>query len=390
MSTLNRRRFLALSAAAPLAGAAAAHAQPKKYRACIIGDSRQGGYGHHLDLVWQMRGDVEVVALADPVEQGRDAHARHVKPQRTYADYRQMLEKERPDLVAVGPRWTVHHKDYLLACAEVGAHGIIEKPLAPSLAEADEAIAALHAKNLKWTIAFNCRSAEITRHARRLIFDEGLIGQVLEVRARGKEDHRAGGEDLIVLGVHLFDLMRYFLGAPEWCEATVLVDGRLATKADAHEATERLGPVVGDTIHARYEFPGGVPGYFASVKNPDKNQGRFGLDIYGTLGIITMRMGALPEVHMTKNSSWTVEDGAYPWTPLPDAPDVDPTARHPHVGHYAPLIDDLIASIEEDRRPFVDITAGRGALAMIQAVFETAVTRERVDFPLENRVHPLA
>ncbi len=390
MSSLNRRSFLAVAAAAPLSGALGAGAQQKKYRACIIGDSRQGGYGHHLDLVWQMRDDVEVVALADRDEKGRDAHARQVKPQRTYADYREMLEKEQPDLVAVGPRWTIHHKDYLLACAEAGAHGIIEKPLAPSLAEADEAIDALQAKNLKWTIAFNCRSAEITRHARRLIFEDGLFGQVLEIRARGKEDHRAGGEDLIVLGTHLFDLMRYFLGAPEWCDATVTVDGRPATKADAHEATEAIGPIVGDTIHARYQFAGGVPAYFASVKNPDKNQGRFGLDIYGTLGIVTMRMGALPEVHMTRNGSWTVKGGAYPWTPLPDAPDVDPTERHPQVGHYAPLIDDLIASIEEDRQPFVDITAGRDALAMIQAVFEAAVTRERASFPLENRVHPLA
>ena len=36
----------------------------------------------------------------------------------------------------------------------------------------------------------------------------GRLGDVLEVRARGKEDSRGGGEDLMVLGTHLFDLMR--------------------------------------------------------------------------------------------------------------------------------------------------------------------------------------
>ena len=44
---------------------------------------------------------------------------------------------------------------------------------------------------------------------------EGRLGQLLEIRARGKEDTRAGGEDLIVLGTHCFDLMRYFAGDPE-------------------------------------------------------------------------------------------------------------------------------------------------------------------------------
>ena len=50
---------------------------------------------------------------------------------RIYQDYREMLAKEKPDLVAVAPRWTVNHKEYLLACAEAGAHGIVEKPLTP-------------------------------------------------------------------------------------------------------------------------------------------------------------------------------------------------------------------------------------------------------------------
>jgi len=29
--------------------------------------------------------------------------------------------------------------------------------------------------------------------------DTGLIGDLLEIRAHGKQDHRAGGEDLVVL-----------------------------------------------------------------------------------------------------------------------------------------------------------------------------------------------
>ena len=70
----------------------------------------------------------------------RAKHAKEAGVERTYADYREMLEKERPDLVAVGPRHTVKHRDYLLACAEVGAHGFIEKPFCDDLAKGDEMV----------------------------------------------------------------------------------------------------------------------------------------------------------------------------------------------------------------------------------------------------------
>ena len=56
-----------------------------------------------------------------------------------YRDYREMLEKEKPDLVAIGPRNTVRHKEYILACAAAGAHGYLEKPVAVDCAESGNA-----------------------------------------------------------------------------------------------------------------------------------------------------------------------------------------------------------------------------------------------------------
>ncbi|HEO71781.1 MAG TPA: Gfo/Idh/MocA family oxidoreductase, partial [Candidatus Hydrogenedentes bacterium] len=225
---LNRRQFIATSSAMT-ASALAGTESRKKYKACIIGDSKLGGYGHCIQYAFALRDDVATVALADPDEGGRAQRAKEVGVERTYADYREMLDKERPDLVAVGPRCTVKHREYLLACAEVGAHGFIEKPFCDDLASGDEMIAAIEAKNLKWAIAFNFRSMAFVQHAKKLVCEEGLIGTVLEARARGKEDHRAGGEDLIVLGTHVLDLMRFFMGgSPTWCTADVTVDGRAA------------------------------------------------------------------------------------------------------------------------------------------------------------------
>jgi len=390
---MERRRFLkqtTLAAAAAMTshfGSAATDSR-KHYRACVIGDSRQGKYGHSLHLVWGLRDDVDLVGLADPDEDGRALHARESGAPRTYADYREMLEKEQPDLVAIGPRWTIHHKEYLLACAAAGAHGILEKPLTPDLAEADEVIETMKAGNLKWSMAFNFRANAEIAHARRLFLQEGLIGDILEVRARGKEDARVGGEDLIVLGIHLFDLMVYFLGKPRWCASTILKEGRPATRDDIREATESLGPIVGDAIHAAYGFDGGVPGYFASMKAHKENTGRYGLNLYGSKGVATIRMDSKPRVFYIQDSSWAPGDKDIPWQTLPDVPETPP--REPgQVAHYAPIIDDLILAVEEDRQPAVSLEDGRQATEMIQAIFEAPLHGGRVDLPLQERTHPL-
>jgi predicted dehydrogenase len=384
---MNRRTFLSTMAIATSIGAMArADAPKKKYRACVIGATEHGDYGHNLHRLWQLRDDIDVVALADPHDQGREYYGKEAGAQRLYADYREMLAKEKPDLVTIAPRWTATHKEYLLACAEAGAHGIIEKPLTPDLAEADEVIRAMDAKKLKWAVAFNFRASPIVRHARKLIVEDGLIGRVLELRGRGKEDARSGGEDLIVLGVHVFDLMRYFAGAPQWCEAECLEGDRQSAIADVREATEPLGLIIGDTIHARYGFENGVRGFFSSVKGADGGGGRWGLDILGTGGVVSIRMTPVPLVRVFASGNWT-DDGAAKWAELPDAPALD-VGESP-VGHYKPIVDDLIESIEKDRAPFTGLAAGRDALEMCVAPFECAVSGGRVAIPLAQRSHPL-
>lgn len=389
--SMNRRSFLGSAAAAASLSPwviQQAEGAAKKYKACVIGDSQRGRYGHSLHLVWALRGDVEVVALADPDEAGRRKHGEEAGAARIYQDYREMLEKEKPDLVAVAPRWTTQHREYLEACAAVGAHGILEKPLTPDLAEADAAIAALEAKNLKWATAFNFRADPQVAHARRYLINERLIGKALEMRARGKEDHRSGGEDLIVLGIHLFDLMIYFLGAPLWCEAEILVDDRPATAADIREATEGLGPIVGDTIHATFGFKGGKRGYFTSVKGASRDADRYGIDLYASKGMASIRVDRSPQVSYLPEPGWAAYGTDAQWQAIPDTLEV-PLRTPARVSHYAPIIDDLMDAIAQDRGPEVSIHDALAATEMIQAVFESQVQGKRVELPLQERSHPL-
>lgn len=393
MNNLNRRDFLAASAlgVAALGATRRAAAQSgKKYRAGVIGDTKNGGYGHSMHHLWRLREDVECVALAEPDEATRADRASEAGAAKTYADYRDMLEKEDLDFVAIGPRWTTNHKQYLLDCAAAGVHGITEKPLTPSLAEADEAIAALDAKNLKWAIAFNFRASPVIPHAKKSFFEDKVIGEVLELRLRGKEDYRSGGEDMIVLGTHLFDLSRYLLGEAEWCQAEFLESTGPSEAKHIREAGEPLGPIIGSSVHARYSFGKGFPVHFDSTANADGNQGRWGIDLYGTKGIGVIRMDRVPIIRIWPSPTWAPIGKKVSWQSLPGAPEV-PTREPESVGHYGVIIDDLIAAVEEDRRPLFSVHDGRAAHEFIQAAFASHIAGgERVAMPMTNREHPLA
>src|SRR5262245_58783752 len=96
---ITRRGFIAAFGAAA-GGVLAGEAPPRGYRACVIGHTGRGGYGHGLDLAFQKIPGVEVVAVADPDEKGRGEATRRTGASRSYADFREMLAKERPGLVA--------------------------------------------------------------------------------------------------------------------------------------------------------------------------------------------------------------------------------------------------------------------------------------------------
>jgi predicted dehydrogenase len=389
-----RRDFLAgataMSLSSSLLRSTDVSAQGKKYRACVITDYKQGMFGHDIHKAFSKRADVEVVALAEPHEKAREKWSKEAAASTTYADYHEMLEKEKPDLVAVGPRFTVHHKEYLLACAAAGTHGYMEKPVSVDLAEADEMVAAIEAKNLKWALAHQKRMTPLIQHTRKLVFEEGLIGDVLEMRGRGKEDKRAGGEDLLVLGTHLMDLMLFFAGRPKWVSADITVDGKPAVKGDVHDASEPLGPVVGDRVQVTYAFENGLKGYFSSMKVSDGSGGRWGLDLYGSKGIVTIRMDNEPIVWLYRDPSWALGGADIKPEKLPDAPADPPLGDDlvPTMNGY--VVDDLIESIEKDREPAVSLQKGRDALEMILAAYASHIEGGcPVMLPLKEREHPL-
>jgi len=364
---------------------------PKTYRVAVIGRTGKGNYGHGLDVVWKAIDNVEIVAVADEDEKGRTAAAARLGAKNAYADYRQMLEKERPQIVSVAARFLDCHRDMVLACAQAGASVFLEKPMARTLAEADEMVAACERHHVKLAIAHQ------TRHSPRLLrvkemLAEGKLGDLLEMHARGKEDTRGGGQDMMVLGTHLFDLMRLLAGDPRWCFAQVWQQGKPAGKADVQEGGEGMGPILGDHINASYGFDRGVAATFGSHKARFGAGSRFGLHLYGSKGVIHLSTGSLPSAWFLADSSWSPGRSKAPWQEITSA----------GAGQPEPLKDgglgqgniwvakDLIEAIEKDRQPLGSMYDGRAALEMILAVYESHRLKGSVELPMKNRQHPLS
>jgi predicted dehydrogenase len=361
-----------------------------KYKVAIIGSTGRGDYGHGLDAIWQHMEQCDVVAVADQDDVGRQKAVARTGAARGYADYRDMLAKEKPQIVAVCPRWIDQHRDMVLACAEHGCHMYMEKPFCRTLGEADEMIQACEMRHLKLAVAHISRYSPQLDVIRKLI-QAGEIGDVLEIRARGKEDARGGSEDLWVLGTHVLDLMRAFAGEPESCYANLYQQGQRVTRDHIKAGNEGVGPLAGDRVDAMYRFKSGITGYFSSQKAAGGSPNRFGLRILGSKGMIDHTSGFANPAFLLNDATWGLSSNGTKWRAISSAGIDQPetiTAQGYEGGNPAAAYD-LIAAIEEDRQPKCSMYEARGTIEMVLAVFESHRAGGPVPMPLETKVNPL-
>lgn len=362
------------------------------YRVGIIGATRRGNYGHGVDVAFNQMPNVKIVSVADQDATGRSKAQERTGAERTYEDFRRMLSTEKLDIVAICPRWIDQHHAMLMAVAEAGCHVYMEKPFCRTLAECDEVINQLDMRHLKLGIAHVTQYSPVLDTVLSLI-ESDEVGEVLELRGRGKEDHRGGGEDLWVLGSHIFAMMRTFgSGQPSTCFATVTQDGHPVTRNDLRQGAEGIGLLAGDHIQATYMFPDGISGYFASRRSKAGRPTRFALQILGSKGIVEMESGYGKPAHILRDSSWSPSRSGCHWEVVTSAGIGKPEPRQDgnyEGGHVAAIID-LIKAIEKQHSTRCSAEDCRGIVEMTAAVFESHRLGRPVDLPLETRVNPLS
>ena len=353
----------------------------KTYRAAAIGHTGAGNFGHGLHTPYKDIENVEFIAVSDPDEAGREKAAAEAGASRSYTDYRDMLEKETLDLVSVCPRWTSEHVAMITACLEAGCSVYSEKPMTSTLADGDKIVVTAEAHGVKVAVAHQAVYLPAT-HAIKQMLDDGKIGTIQAIYASGKQDRRGGGEDMIVLGTHTFNMMRFFVGDVARMQSHVTTNGKEIAYGDDHEPTEPVGPVAGDCINSYFAFKSGVSGFFQSRRD-QAGSGRYGMEIVGSEGTFSLRGDVANRLMVYPYPVLVPANSDQEW----EAIDLDQT---PFSSGNELAIRDLIDAIENDRKPISAAEDAVAALEMILGAYESQLSGGRVPFPIANREHPLS
>ena len=214
----------------------------------------------HYDA-WSRIAETRVVALASMDRESAAAQAEAFGVPQTYGEVGAMLDRERPDLLdIITPPET--HLALVRAAAERGVAAICQKPLAPSLAEAEDLVAAAERAGIILAVHENFRFMPWFRHARSLI-EAGRLGALHGVQFRLRPGDGQGPEAYLArqpyfqtmerfliheTGIHFIDVFRFLLG-----EVTA-VTARL----------RRINPAIAgeDAGYAIFEFESGATGLF--------------------------------------------------------------------------------------------------------------------------------
>lgn len=244
------------------------------------------------------------------------------------------------------------HAPLSIAAAERGLHVIVEKPMAPSLAECDAMIAAAAANNVVLAVAHCMHWTPPVARARELLRDGALgtvVAATITASYRGRpngawrqtEPTEAGGGILYDMGVHAIDAIQSLVGP------VAEVSAFLGNHVYDYQAE--------DTSTALLRFASGAHGVVEANGNCNQNS----FEIAGTEGRLWSTEWWGREL---KGNLWLAQNGETREITL------DP------VNVYVPQIEHVSACVLSGEQPVISGERGRANIAVIRASIEAAHT----------------
>ena len=294
-----------------------------------------------------------------------------------YTDYREMIDVEKPELVAIATE-SGKHASIALDCIDAGCNVIIEKPIALSLEDADEIICRGHEKGVKVCANHQNRFNKSIRKIREAV-EKGRFGRMFygtaHIRwcrdenyyscAKWRGTWEQDGGALMNQCIHNIDLLRWMMGN-EIDEVVGMTDRLNHSYIEA----EDLGIALVRFKNGGYGIIEGTTDLYP--KNLEET-----LYLFGEKG--TVKAGG---TSVNVIEEWRFADC------LDDPDEIKKQfgENPPNVYGFVhtPLYADVIGSIMKNRDPYVTGEDGRRALELVLAIYESAAKGKPVKLPLDN------
>ncbi len=292
-----------------------------------------------------------------------------------YGDYKEMIETEKPQLVAIATE-SGKHAQIALDCIDRGCNIIIEKPIALSLSDADEIIKRAKEKGVKVCAnhqnRFNRSVQKIREALEKERFGKMFYGTAhirwnrdyeYYGRAKWRGTWEQDGGALMNQCIHNIDLLRWMMG-DEIDEVVGMTDKLNHPYMEA----EDLGIALVRFKNGSYGVIEGTTDIYP--KNLEET-----LYLFGQKG--TVKAGGQS---VNRIEEWRFAD----FLDDPEEVKKEYGENPPNVYGYGhtPLYADMIDAIEKDREPYVNGEAGRRALELVLAIYKSAAEGKPVKLPL--------
>jgi predicted dehydrogenase len=352
----------------------------EKYRAGIIGCGWVST-GHMNGYL--ATGRIEIVSAADISKKQLKLFGAEWKVKKAYTDYREMLSKEKLDIVSICT-WPVLHSKMTIESSRYGLKAIVcEKPIALSLRESDKMIAACEKSGSQLIVSHQRRFERRYVKAKELI-EKGTIGRIISLGTFSG--------DLFVDGTHVIDLMRFLvndrpakfvMGQIDW--------GKSRHYAFGHTREEcALGYII---------FQDGIYGIIRTARlvqlHPETETKGYSFHIVGTEGIMEISGGNYPVAH------WVKVKGKYgEWKKYLLSDDLigepkekimgQDTIDYYWVGSWKRQMEALIVSLEENKEHPCSGQSARADLEIIIGIFQSAKSGKLLEFPIKVFTSPVS
>jgi predicted dehydrogenase len=231
------------------------------------------------------------------------------------------------------------HPEPSIAALDADVPVFCEKPLAPTVADAERMAEAAAESDAIAGCAFNYRFVPAIQYAKNLI-DAGELGEIRHVRGRYLQDWGADPEDpwswrmdeefagsgaLGDLGAHTVDLARFLVG--EQAGDIERVSGHLATFVEERpvaDSDESRPVTVDDAYSAQAAFAGGAMGTFEASRMASGHKNDHTIAVHGSEGSLKFSLERLNELKLLREN-----DRGYETVLVTDESD-------PYVEHWWP------------------------------------------------------